>query len=389
MMKRNLVLTFALLVVTAGCATPRPIADTHCHSDRVLLDSHFEGGQLGKCLVLDDGTFELTLFPEDAPPINTSPWYAFRASGQPGDDVKMRLSFEDGYARYWPKISLDGVQWRPLAEEQVTSTDDGASMELMLELKSAHVWVSAQELLTADYYRHWLNELAANPAITTRPIGKTDRGRPLYLAETQDHQEMVLMLGRQHPPEVTGAIAMRQFIRTTLADTDLGRQFRARYKLLIVPLVNPDGVAAGHWRHNTNGVDLNRDWGPFTQPETRAVRQLLDSLEASGKRVSLLLDFHSTGEDLFYTQLAVDELDPPGFTTRWLTASSARLPDHPFKHEASETSDQANSKNYFFSTYGIAAITYEVGDETPRDRIEYAAGVFAEEMMRAMLASGQ
>jgi hypothetical protein len=31
---------------------------------------------------------------------------------------------------------------------------------------------------------------------------------------------------------------------------------------------NPDGVDKGHWRLNDGGVDLNRDWGPFTQPET-------------------------------------------------------------------------------------------------------------------------
>ena len=58
------------------------------------------------------------------------------------------------------------------------------------------------------------------------------------------------MIGRQHPPEVTGAIAMHSFIDTVLADTDLARQFRDRFKLAIVPLMNPDGVAAGHWRHN-------------------------------------------------------------------------------------------------------------------------------------------
>ena len=40
----------------------------------------------------------------------------------------------------------------------------------------------------------------------------------------------------------------------------------------VVPLANPDGVEQGHWRHNAQGVDLNRDWDRFQQPETRALR---------------------------------------------------------------------------------------------------------------------
>ena len=40
---------------------------------------------------------------------------------------------------------------------------------------------------------------------------------------------------------------------------------------------NPDGVDSGYWRHNSNGVDLNRDWIEFTQPETKAIKQFLES----------------------------------------------------------------------------------------------------------------
>ncbi|MCK5116857.1 MAG: hypothetical protein KAR44_09675 [Candidatus Aegiribacteria sp.] len=69
-------------------------------------------------------------------------------------------------------------------------------------------------------------------------------------------------------------------------------------ELWIVPLVNPDGVAA-RTRQNANGVDINRDFGyqwggtgfspyPFSQPETRIRRDL--SLQ--NKPVSSI-NFHS------------------------------------------------------------------------------------------------
>lgn len=371
-----------------GCATPsQPVESESCSSGPVLLDAHFDGGQLGECVVSAEGDFELTLFPEDEPPINKSPWYAFRVSGRTGDEVVIRIRFHDdyGYARYWPKLSRDGTHWESLAGDQVTVADDGNSAQLTFRLDQARVWVAGQEVLADSYYNQWLDDLESHPDVTTLLVGKSTQGRPVILAETPDRPEFVLMIGRQHPPEVTGAIAMRAFIDTVLADTPLARQFRARFKLAIVPLMNPDGVAGGHWRHNVGGVDVNRDWGPFTQPESTAVIRWVEQQEASGRKLQLMLDFHSTFEDLFYTQPVTT--DPVDFASLWLGASAGRLPDFPFKHEANPVSEQANSKNYFYKSRGIPAVTYESGDNTSRRQLEDSAVVFAEEMMRVMLES--
>ena len=371
----------------ACCATPRPVSQDYCQSGAILLDAHFDGGQLGSCTVSGDGVFDLTLFPEDEPPINESPWYAFRVSGRQGDDVTIRMQFHDdyGYARYWPKISGDGTSWERAREDQVTVSADGASVEVSLELDRGRMWIAGQEVLTQSFYRRWINELESRPGVDARLLGKSIQGRPIYLAETADRPEFILMIGRQHPPEVTGAIAMHSFTDTILADTELARQFRNRFKLAIVPLMNPDGVAAGHWRHNMGSVDVNRDWGPFTQPESQSVIKWVERQEAAGGKLQLMLDFHSTFEDLFYTQPVSD--DPVDFASLWLGASAARLPDFPFKHEANPVSKQANSKNYFYTSRGIPAVTYESGDETDRLQLEKSAVVFAEEMMRVMLES--
>ena len=376
-----------LTAILAGCAAPRPASHDFCQSGTVLLDAHFDGGQLGNCAVSGNGVFDLTLFPEDAPPINKSPWYAYRVSGQRGDDVIIRMQFHEdyGYARYWPKYSRDGSSWQPLPPEQVSVSAEGDSVEVSFELDQARIWIAGQEVLAQAYYRQWINELEFHHDVETRLIGHSVQGRPLYLAETADRPEFILLIGRQHPPEVTGAIAMRSFIDTILADTDLARKFRARFKLAIVPLVNPDGVAGGHWRHNVNGVDVNRDWGPFTQPESQSVVRWVERHEANGEKLRLMLDFHSTFENLFYTQPVSD--DPVDFASLWLGASAPRLPDFTFKHEANEVSEQPNSKNYYYTSRGIPAITYESGDETNREQIEHAAVVFAEEMMRIMLDS--
>lgn len=361
-----------------------PQPDTHCASPTVLLDAHFETGNLGQCTVEADGSFTLSLIPEDAPPINPSPWYAFRASGAPGTEVRVRLDATRGHIRYWPKTSVDGRIWTPVPPEQTASEGEKPPwMTFHFTLDGAWRWVAGQEIMDTWDYQHRIRALDAENGVSARLIGRSVQGRPLYLAETADRPEFVLFVGRQHPPEVTGAIGMRAFMDTVFADTELAQRFRDRFKLGVVPLMNPDGVALGHWRHNVGDTDLNRDWGAFEQPETRAVIDWVEAQEAAGRELVLMIDFHSTWEDLFYTPPKQD--DPPDFVTRWLDASRTRLPDFPFKHVPSSNLEQANSKNYFYRSRGIPAVTYEVGDETDRGAIRSAAVVFAEELMRLMV----
>lgn len=385
----NPVRLFALCAsaLLAACATIEtanqrwPEPDSHCASASILLDAHFETGNLGHCTVSQDGHFTLNLLPEDEPPINPSAWYAFRASGEAGQRVDVRLETDSGFARYWPRISHDGETWTALPEKQVEGVGRGsqfASFSFVLEGPQA--WIAGQEIVDTADYDAWFERM---DGATTRLLGESVEGRPLLIAETPDRPEFVLMIGRQHPPEVTGALGMQAFLDTVFGNSALAVQFRDRFKLGIVPLMNPDGVARGHWRHNVGDTDLNRDWGPFAQPETRAVMRWVEQQESAGRELVLVLDFHSTFEDLFYTQFVSE--DPPDFASLWLGTSRERLPGFPFKHVPSTDLTQPNSKNYFHNSRGIPAITYEVGDNTDREAIGRAAQVFAEELMKLKL----
>ena len=180
---------------------------------------------------------------------------------------------------------------------------------------------------------------------------------------------------------------MQAFVETVFADSALALRFRESFRVLAIPLLNPDGVVLGHWRGNVNGTDLNRDWGPFEETETSLVRDLLDRLDADSKALALFVDFHSTKRNLFYTQLAEEQPDNARFVESWFERVRERYPDYVFANEAQSTNDTANGKNYMFKRYGIPAVTYEVGDETDRAVAMQAARVFAEEMMTLLLDS--
>ena len=79
------------------------------------------------------------------------------------------------------------------------------------------------------------------------------------------------------------------------------------------------------------------------------------------------------------------ETNPPGFTARWLTRAAPQLDGYSFDIGNAPSKTLTNAKNYFFSRYGIPAITYEIGDELDREAIYEYTPVFAEEMMKVML----
>jgi hypothetical protein len=357
-----------------------------CDSEAFHIDARFEGGSFDNCVFSSENTVDITVRPEDSKVIIQQPWYSFHITTESPGSIDIAILFPDSYARYWPKISVDGEIWQRASESAVEIADDVKRLTLKVDVGETGVWVSAQELITLPYYDDWLAELDAHEELRTEVIGSSVQGRPIRLARTNDKPEVVLLLGRQHPAEVTGALAMRSFITTILADTPLARQFRERYALLIVPLINPDGVALGHWRHNAGQVDLNRDWGPFTQPETASVARVVAGIDEAGLQLRLMLDFHSTKfGNLVYTQLPQYVTDPPNFATDWLDRVHELLPDYEFKNDARDVSGQPNTKNYFYNQYGIPAFTYELGDETDRDLIAAVTPVFAEEMMRTLL----
>jgi len=385
MARHYLLLSLALLLGSFASAEER-----FCQNNFFAIDARYDAGAFDKCKFKSHDTVELTIRAEDRKVSVEQPWYSFRVSSNQPRSINIRLKFPDAYARYWPKISVDGESWSRLAEKSVDVSENQKTMDIVVRTNKSGTWVSAQELLTQTYYDQWLEELAAHEEIQTAVIGKSIEGRPIVLAKTENKKEVILFLGRQHPAEVPGALAMRDFVAVVLGESDLARQFRERFTLLIIPLMNPDGVANGHWRHNSDRTDLNRDWGPFKQPETQSVARLLAGADEIGMQPRLMFDFHATKETstmIFYTQIDEDVTNPANFANDWLGQVKARIPDYEFVNDPGPVSKDKNAKGYFYTRYGIPSITYEIGDTADRQQVHEHTPVFAEEMMRTLLGT--
>ncbi len=377
------------LVLALGSCSPQPDAipaGTLCTTDSFSVSDNFEGARRGDCTVLSGNRVELDIVRESERVTNPSTWYSFRVEPTGAGPVVIELDYGTWPHRYVPKISMDGIRWTPLDEGNVHVSDDNSRAIIEVDAPHAPFWISAQELVLPSHYDEWMSAMGEGGVAQLSELGKSAQGRSISMLDSGGtSDDIVLLVGRQHPPEVSGAVAMRAFLEVVFSETELAARYRERFRIIAVPLLNPDGVITGNWRGNSAGADLNRDWGPFEQPETREVAELLDELDRGRKSVVVFVDFHSTKRNLFYTTDAADDAAVSRFIETWFERARARLGDYAFANEPRVASDTPSGRTYMFVRYGIPSLTYEVGDETDREDTIAAAQVFAEELMRLML----
>ena len=381
---RNLWAGMALLAAAcAGAPPPQTAAvpgaaGVGCRTASASLHFDFDGASPAACAVTGERDFALLITPEHAPPINPSPWYAFRYQSQGDAPVSVTLRYLGGQHRYAPKWSDGGGNWRELPVEPAA---DGKGTVIRLPAGSG--MVAAQEILSPADARADLARWSAASGAPVITLGHSHDGRPIEAVRLgrADAPRLVILLGRQHPPEVSGAVAMEAFV-DALAERGA---LPGDVQVIVVPLLNPDGTARGHWRANRGGIDLNRDWGTFTQPETRAVKSWLDALPA-GVRPVLMLDFHSTRTNLFYVQGEAEATpDQLRFRKAWLDGREGALAGYPFLIEPRDANPgSGTAKNWFHATYAIPAYTYEVADEADRAATRAAAKVLANNVIPAL-----
>ena len=354
----------------------------------VHFDNEFEGGRVNDCRRMGPREFRIVIEPENEP-INPSPWFAFRVRADSPTDLRVRLAIATAKSRPRAHLSDDGIEWRRATDEEWQGKPGAPECRLALRAGPAATWVASQPMIGTARIDAWADALAAWAGGSVREIGRSVAGRPIRMlefAEPGAPEDWLVVIGRQHPPEVPGTVGMMRFMEKVLGPGEDAARFRARFRVALVPVVNPDGVAEGHWRSTLGAVDPNRDWGPFALPETRAVRDAILAIAARpGARLRLLLDFHATSKDIFYLPPDDAKLEPAGFGIAWTDAIQRRFPDYEMERTGSHNLKEWTFKRWAAETLGAPGITYELGYSTPHARIEEIVDGAAEEAMRILL----
>jgi hypothetical protein len=246
-------------------------------------------------------------------------WSEARGGNAPLDVVVLETEL--------PRLDAAGVRW-----EVIVPDIDAAAQAERERLRSPAAARPGDWFAEYRDYRAittYLHDLAASfpDRVAVEGIGSTLDGRSIWAIRIGNGATPMLVNGTQHAREWISAM-----VSTCVADrlvrgydTDPAiRDFVDHTELWVVPVANPDGyqhswASDRYWRKNRRGgygVDLNRNydiaWGgdgssgwkrsdvyrgeaPFSEPETRALRDL-----AKRERVALHLDLHAYGQLVLY-----------------------------------------------------------------------------------------
>ncbi len=355
----------------------------------LMASNDFPAARLNKFLQENDSTYIARIWPENFP-INPSPWYAFKLWSETERKVYVKLDYSNGAKhRYTPKLSKDGEGWTQLDSTLLQLNQDSTAATIRLKVGKDTLWVAAQEIQDHKRVGAWVDKMAQKPEVSQSTAGKSALGRDLYhlnIFKGKDYSKRptIMIISRQHPPEVTGFMCMKAFVETIVEEGTVNG-FLDRYRVMVYPLMNPDGVDLGHYRHNTGGVDLNRDWAEYHQPEVRQVTTHMVRETALAKNdVVLGLDFHSTFNDVYYTPDESVARKIPEFTKAWLEKVRVATGLEDINESPGKIS-RPTSSGWYNQQFGATGITYEIGDKTPREFIKKKGVESARAMMELLL----
>lgn len=106
---------------------------------------------------------------------------------------------------------------------------------------------------------------------------------------------IVFFSARVHPGETPGQFAFIGALRHLLSDDPRACALRDRFVFKFVPMLNPDGVARGHYRTSSRGLNLNRFYDNPTLKEHEAIWTVKQLLQHWSRQRMLLLyiDYHA------------------------------------------------------------------------------------------------
>ena len=149
------------------------------------------------------------------------------------------------------------------------------------------------DLLTITGHNGKSNEDDREPYISSvHPVRSDVVKRPHRFPD----KKIVLISCRVHPGETPASHVLHGLIEFLTSQRDCrSAALREHFVFYIIPMLNPDGVAAGHYRTDLRGVNLNRMYDapdPRLHPSIYAARELFLSTAKSGRLV-FYMDLHA------------------------------------------------------------------------------------------------
>ena len=254
------------------------------------IDADFRGGNV----ILDRIEGDRVWVHQD--PRDTEGWWFYwhmRVRGAAGRTLTFTFTDGDCLGAMGPAASVDqGRSWHWLG---AGAAEVASSFRLAFpnDAQDARLCL-AVPYLQADW-ASFVRTLRGNAHTDRGVLCRSRKGRDvewLRVGRLDGQAEHCLVLTcRHHCCEMMASYALEGFVHAMLADDVVGRWWRERAEVLIVPFVDPDGVEEGDQGKNRRPHDHYCDYaGTSVYPETAAIREFLPAW-ARG-RLKVALDLH-------------------------------------------------------------------------------------------------
>ena len=103
----------------------------------------------------------------------------------------------------------------------------------------------------------------------------------------------MIIIARHHACEMVASYAVEDLMTEVLSKSEVGQWFQNHVELLVIPIVDLDGVEDGDQGKNRKPRDHNRDYvGKSVHPEVEAIRKFVPKWSQGKLRFGL--DVHSS-----------------------------------------------------------------------------------------------
>jgi len=208
---------------------------------------------------------------------------------------------------------------------------------------------------------------------TVGTIGYSNKGRAINAYYFGDGPTAYLYTGAIHGNEISTKYLMEKWIANLEANA---RSIPPGRSIVVVPQVNPDGVAAGT-RTNARNVDINRnfatrDWkkdittvnnqpfpggggdGPMSEPETKALASFVQRL-----RPAAVFSYHSVGSVLAANQAGTSNALAALYSQLSGYRNTTGQTSSTFEYSISGTAD-----DWYAEALGVPSVLIELGSST-------------------------
>jgi len=274
------------------------------------FDADFESGSLGPVTRIGPREYEISLVSDTAGGGDYVQWFCFRARDMQQDElytfhlgnlIKPGSLFEEGcqpvmFSRKrrdalgtgWTREGSD-VAYYPYHD---LGRRHCISFDIRFPQDDDEVFLSHAPPYT---YTDHLSLLARwCPDERRRSLPPTRGGRELTAVKLGDPAapQQAWLVARAHPGETHASWVMHGALEFLCGGGEEAERCLQGLRWVLVPMLNPDGVASGRTRTNLDGIDLNRHHHDDCAPETRGLRALMQEEVKTGEPLAFV-DIHS------------------------------------------------------------------------------------------------